>query len=99
MEQNLFAGPPQPSSARERMFKDYSQQLKDTIQKVITKRRNGEETESVPFIDALLQSGVPDEQVSNSTIVVKIRRPESLIYSCHYCQHFYQICRTISCLL
>ena len=87
MEQNLFAGPPQPGSARERMFKDYSQQLKDTIQKVITKRRNGEETESVPFIDALLQSGVPDEQVSNLTIVVKIRRPESLINSCHDCHH------------
>ena len=68
MEQNLFVGPPQPGSARERMFNDYSQQMKDTIQKVITKRRNGEEKESVPFIDALLQSGVPDEQVSKTVV-------------------------------
>ena len=65
MEQNVLVGPPQPGSAREKMFNDYSQQMKDTIQKIITKRRNGEEKESVPFIDALLQSGVPDEQVSN----------------------------------
>ena len=74
MEQNMLVGPPEPGSAREGMFQDYFQQLKDTIQKVITKRRNGEETERVPFIDALLQSGVPDEQVSNTvvTLVVKI---------------------------
>ena len=43
----MFVGPPQPGSARDRMFNDYSQQLKDTIQRVITKRRNGEEKESV----------------------------------------------------
>ena len=72
MEQNVLVGPPEPGSARERMFKDYSQQMKDTIQKVITSRRNGEEKESVPFIDALLQSGVPDEQVSNLALVVNI---------------------------
>ena len=66
MEQNLYVGPPQPGSTREKMFKDYSQQLRDTIQRVITKRRNGEGEESIPFIDALLQSGVPDEQVSDA---------------------------------
>ena len=43
----MFVGPSQPGSARDRMFNDYSQQLKDTIQRVITKRRNGEEKESV----------------------------------------------------
>ena len=66
MEQTMFVGPPQPGSAREKMFNDYSQQMKDTIQNVITKKRNGVEEESVPFIDALLQSGVPDEQVSDT---------------------------------
>ena len=63
----MLIGPPEPGcpgSTREKMFNDYSQQLKDTIQRVITRRQNGEEGESVPFIDALLQSGVPDEQVS-----------------------------------
>ena len=44
------------------------QQMKDTIQKVITKRQNGEGEESIPFIDALLQSGVPDKQVSDTVV-------------------------------
>ena len=61
----MLVGPPEPGSAREKLCNDYSQQMKDTIQKVITRRRNGEDgEESVPFIDALLQSGMPDEQVS-----------------------------------
>ena len=50
------------------MFNDYSQQMKDAIQRVITKRRNGEEEETIPFIDNLLQSGAPDEQVSRSSL-------------------------------
>ena len=67
MEHNLLNGPPEPGSAREKMCNDYSQQLKGTIQSIITKRRNGEgkENVNVPFIDSLLQSGVPDEQVSD----------------------------------
>ena len=62
----MLIGPPEPGSIREKMFNDYSQQMKDTIQTVITRRRNGEEEQSIPFIDALLQSGVPDEQVCDS---------------------------------
>ena len=61
----MLNGPPEPGSVREKMFNDYSQQLKDTMNRVMTKRRDGEETQSVPFIDGLLQSGVPDEQVSD----------------------------------
>ena len=61
----MLNGPPEPGSAREKMLNDYSQQLKDTMNRVMTKRRDGEETQSVPFIDGLLQSGVPDEQVSD----------------------------------
>ena len=66
---NLFLGPPQPGSEREKMYNDYSQQMKDTVQRVITKRQSGEEEETIPFIDNLLQSGVPDEQVSRSAVV------------------------------
>jgi len=63
MEQNLQVGPPTPGSDREKMFNGYSQQLRDVVQEAVKKRRCGEEQESVPFIDSLLQSGVPDEQV------------------------------------
>ena len=68
MEQNMFVGPPEPGSEREKLFNDYSQQMRDTVQKVITKRPSGEEEESIPFIDNLLQSGAPDEQVSSTTV-------------------------------
>jgi len=64
MEQVLRIGPPIPGSDREKMFKGYSQQLRDVIQEVVRKRQSGEEQESIPFIDSLLQSGIPDEQVS-----------------------------------
>ena len=65
MEQNVRVGLPTPGSDRDKMFKGYSQQLRDVIQEVVEKRRSGEEQESVPFMDSLLQSGVPDEQVRN----------------------------------
>jgi len=64
MEQTLRIGPPTPGSDREKMLTGYSQQLRDVMQEVVRKRRSGEEQESVPFIDSLLQSGAPDEQVS-----------------------------------
>jgi len=64
IDQTVNVGMPEPGSAREKMCTDYSQQMKDTIQRVITKRQSGEEEQSIPFIDALLQSGVSDEQVS-----------------------------------
>ena len=65
MEQNVRIGLPTPGSDREKMFNEYSQQLRDVIQEVVEKRQSGEEQESVPFMDSLLQSGVPDEQVRN----------------------------------
>ena len=63
MEQTLHIGPPEAGSDREKEFNDGVQQIQDRIQNVIDRRRNGEEQEDIPFIDALLQSGVPDEQV------------------------------------
>ena len=68
MEQNMLVGPPEPGSEREKLFNDYSQQMRDTVQRVITKRHSGEEEENIPFIDNLLQSGAPDEQVSSTVI-------------------------------
>ena len=72
MEQNLLIGPPEPGSTREKMRDECIQQMRDAIQRVITKRRNGEEEETIPFIDALLQSGAPDEQVSITVVVIYI---------------------------
>jgi len=68
MEQRLHIGPPEPGSDREKEFNDGVQQMTNIMQSVIDKRRNGEEQDDIPFIDALLQSGVPDEQVSNRYI-------------------------------
>ena len=64
MEQRLHIGPPEPGSDREKEFNDGVQQIKNRIQNVIDRRRNGEEQDDIPFIDALLQSSVPDEQVN-----------------------------------
>ena len=69
MEQRLHIGPPEPGSDREKEFNDGVQQIKNIIQSVVDRRRNGEEQENIPFIDALLQSDVPDEQVSISCSV------------------------------
>ena len=65
MEQRLHIGPPEPGSDREKEFNDAAQQIKNRIQSVIDRRRNGEEQDNIPFIDALLQSSVPDEQVKS----------------------------------
>ena len=64
MEQRLHIGPPEPGSDREKEFNDSVQQIRNIVQSVVDRRRNGEEQENIPFIDALLQSDVPDEQVS-----------------------------------
>ena len=64
MEQGLHIGFPEPGSDREKEFNDGIQQIRNIIQSVVDRRRNGEEQENIPFIDALLQSDVPDEQVS-----------------------------------
>ena len=66
MEQRLHIGLPEPGSDREKEFNYGVQQIKNIIQSVVDRRRNGEEQENIPFIDALLQSDVPDEQVSIS---------------------------------
>ena len=64
MEQRLHIGPPEPDSDREKEFNDGVQQIRNRLRSVIDRRQNGKEQESIPFIDALLHSGVPYEQVS-----------------------------------
>ena len=84
MEQNMLVGPPEPGSEREKLFNDYSQQMRDTVQKVITKRHSGEEEENIPFIDNLLQSGASDEQVSSPTVNIHNRAIECIqVYIWH----------------
>jgi len=63
MEQRLHIGPPEPGSDRENEFNYALQQIKSKLQSIIDRRRNGEEQDDIPFIDSLLQSSVPDEQV------------------------------------
>ena len=59
----MHIGPPESGSSREKEFNSNREQLRQRIQNVISRRQDGEEEESIPFIDALLQSGVPEEQV------------------------------------
>ena len=63
MEQRLHIGPPEPGSDREKEFNNGVQQIQSRLQNIIDKRRSGKEKDDVPFIDSLLQSSVPDEQV------------------------------------
>ena len=63
MEQRIHIGMPESGSSREKEFNSNREQLRQRIQNVISRRQDGEEEESIPFIDALLQSGVPEEQV------------------------------------
>ena len=68
MGQRLHTGLPEPGSDREKKFNNGVQQIQNKLRNIIDKRRNGEEQDYVPFIDALLQSSVPDEQVN---IIIK----------------------------
>ena len=63
MEQRLHIGPPEPGSDREKEFNNGLQQIQSRLQNAVDRRRNREEKNDIPFIDALLQSGVLDEQV------------------------------------
>lgn len=63
-QERIAHGPPEPDSEREAEFQRNLQYLKDTILRIVQARREGKGAEELPFIDALLQSGVPEEQVS-----------------------------------
>ena len=63
MEQRLHTGPPEPGSDREKEFNNGVQQIQSRLQNIMDRRRSGKEKDDIPFIDSLLQSSVPDEQV------------------------------------
>ena len=54
---------PPEGSERDIEFEKNKGYLRDVVKGVISRRREGLGGEHVPFIDNLLQSGVPDEQV------------------------------------
>lgn len=55
---------PDEGSERDVNFQKNRQFLQDVVKGVIDRRREGGSEEHVPFIDNLLQSGVPDDQVT-----------------------------------
>ena len=59
----MHIGPPEPGSDREKKFNDGVQEIRDKILNIVERRQSGEEKEDIPFIDALLQSGVSHDQV------------------------------------
>jgi len=59
----MHIGSPEPGSDREKEFNDGVEQLRSKILSVVERRQSGEEQEDIPFIDALLQSGVSHDQV------------------------------------
>ena len=63
MEQRLHVGPPEPGSERDNVFESNRQMIVDAVLRVVNGRRNGTDSTEIPFIDALLQTQVPDEQV------------------------------------
>ena len=54
---------PPKGSERDVEFQKNTAYLRDTVKGAIRRRREGLGGEYVPFIDNLLQSGVPDDQV------------------------------------
>ena len=64
-QERIAHGPPEADSDREKDFQHNLQILKDMVHRIVQARREGQSREELPFIDALLQSGVPEEQVGN----------------------------------
>ena len=59
----MHIGLPEPGSDREKEFNDGIEQLRNKILSAVEGRQSGEEQQDIPFIDALLQSGVSHDQV------------------------------------
>jgi len=63
IDQQVVIGPPEPGSEREKKFNDDIKQLRNKILSVVERRQSGEDQQDIPFIDALLQSGVSYDEV------------------------------------
>ena len=62
-QERIVHGPPEADSDREKDFQRNLQSMKDMVRSIVHARREGKGSEDLPFIDALLQSGVPEKQV------------------------------------
>ena len=62
-QERIVHGPPEADSDREKDFQHNLQSMKDIVRSIVHARREGKGSEDLPFIDALLQSGVPEKQV------------------------------------
>ena len=63
MEQRLHLGDPSPGSEREEAFNSGLKVINAKVQQILRERTEGQNVKELPFIDALLQSAVPEEQV------------------------------------
>ena len=59
-------GDPEPGSERDVAFQRGLQGMKDTVKRILRSRREGRGQTEIPFIDALLQSGVAENQVRSN---------------------------------
>ena len=66
MECRLHLGDPSPGSDREETFNSGRKVLNAKVQQILRERTEGQSVKELPFIDALLQSAVPEKQVTVS---------------------------------
>ena len=62
-QERIVHGPPEADSDREKDFQHNLQNLKNIVHRIVQARKEGKGSEDLPFIDALLHSGVAEEQV------------------------------------
>lgn len=75
-------------SERDLAFKKNTQYMRDVVKEVIRRRKEGLSKDHVPFLDTLLQSGVPDEQVIQHTCNV-------VLIKALFCNYYYAILRLL----
>ena len=63
MEQHLHIGPPEPGSDREKKFNSSVDYVRSKILQIVKDRNDRVDNNEIPFVDALLQSRVSDQQV------------------------------------
>ena len=65
LQLRIVHGPPDSSDTqREEDFQKSLGAMKSVVQRIVAARREGRDTTELPLIDALLQSGVPEKQVT-----------------------------------
>ena len=80
---------PPEGSERQVNFQKHHQFIVDLVRDAIQQHKDGKEGEEehVPFIDNLLQSGVPEEQVCACVYVRDFFSACMCVYTCIVCMH------------